>query len=114
MLGGAFNLIDGIVTLVYEHFFAVDTGHYVLLVTSNRDAWGWTALCIGMAMLVTGWFILTRGSGWSRVTGIVIAGLDSVFQLLYLPHFPLWSMIMILVDVLVIFGLAVPADYEEA
>jgi hypothetical protein len=45
------------------------------------------------------------GNIFGRIVGVVVAALNALLQLAYLPHFPLWSFTMILIDVLVIYGL---------
>jgi hypothetical protein len=44
---------------------------------------------------------------WARVTGVVVAGLSAVVNLLDIAAYPLWSLIVIAVDVLVIYALVV-------
>jgi len=56
--------------------------------------------------VVTGLGIL-KGMGWARVCGIVLASLSAILQFMFLPYAPIWSVIMIAVDVFVIWALAV-------
>ena len=56
---------------------------------------------------------LTAALGWRFFAGIGVAGLDLVLEFAFLAHFPLWSLIMIGLNVLVIFALAARAGVTE-
>lgn len=113
LIGGIFNLVDGIIAVF-------DTNYYVsitqtsngpqLVVTNSLDTWGWVFFGMGVFMIcVSGAIFYETMAG--RVLGVIVAGVNMVFQLAFLPVFPLWALLMILVDVLVIYGLV--ARYEE-
>jgi hypothetical protein len=44
---------------------------------------------------------------WARVCGIVLASLSAILQFMFLPYAPVWSVLMIAIDVFVIWALAV-------
>ncbi|HZD65826.1 MAG TPA: hypothetical protein VE152_07000 [Acidimicrobiales bacterium] len=109
LLVGFFNVIDGLVAVFNSHYFsAIAAGRGVTLpvVNNQLNAWGWVAFGIGVVMVLTALGIYARAS-WARVIGIVLAGANMIFQLAFLAAFPAWSFVMILVDALVIYGLAV-------
>ena len=54
--------------------------------------------------LVAGAFVL-RGAVWARVAGIAVAALSAVLNFMWLPYYPVWSILIIAVDVLVIWAL---------
>jgi uncharacterized protein (DUF983 family) len=43
---------------------------------------------------------------WARIVGITVAGISMVLEFAYIPHFPIWSVVVIAVDVAIIWGLA--------
>jgi hypothetical protein len=47
-----------------------------------------------------------RGQTWARTVGIVLACVSLIANFLFLPHYPLWSLIIIGLDVAVIWALA--------
>ena len=47
------------------------------------------------------------GATWARVVGIIVAGLSAVANFLFIPHYPIWSLLIIALDVWVIWALAV-------
>jgi len=102
IIGGAFNIMDGIVALARSSYF-VAGAHYVF---SDLRTWGWIILGLGIVEVLAGFSIFT-GSQWARWVGIGIAALNALGQLMFAQAYPLWSLIIIGVDLLVIYGLAV-------
>ncbi|WP_326837418.1 hypothetical protein VSH64_21420 [Amycolatopsis rhabdoformis] len=104
MLLGAFQVIEGLVALLNTRYFVVDeTG---LVVSVNYTTWGWVHLALGALLILVGIGVFT-GNRVAQITGIVLAGLSALVNLAFLPAYPLWSIIIIGVDVLVIYALAV-------
>ena len=112
MVAGFFNIIDGLVAVINANRIAgVTNGHATLPVTDNVKNWGWVALIVGIVMVLAAFGIFS-GATWARVVGIVVAGVNMLFQFTYLAHFPFWSFTMILLDVLVIYALVVYGGVE--
>ncbi|GID93793.1 hypothetical protein ACFQFC_07135 [Amorphoplanes digitatis] len=101
---GGFQVIEGLVALFNDEYFLATSGGLVL--TMDFTAWGWTHLLIGLVAIAAGVGILS-GQTWARVTGIVIAVLSAFANMLFLAAYPVWSTIVIAVDILVIYALAV-------
>ena len=102
IIGGAFNVMDGIVALARSSYF-VAGARYVF---SDLRTWGWIILGLGIVEVLAGFSIFT-GRQWARWFGIGIAALNALGQLMFAQAYPLWSLIIIGVDLLVIYGLAV-------
>src|SRR3954466_7745980 len=85
MLAAGFNLIDGIVALVNDDYYAVDE-----LLFGDLPAWGFWWLFIGALLLVTGWLVLTRRI-MGIVMGVTLAGINAITQLLFCRADPAWS-----------------------
>ncbi|MBM3674511.1 MAG: hypothetical protein FJW88_06065 [Actinobacteria bacterium] len=70
----------------------------------NIKFWGWGALISGVILVLVGIGIFS-GASWARVVGIVVASINLLYQFTYLGTG--WSSwIMIVIDILVIYGLA--------
>jgi hypothetical protein len=67
--------------------------------------WGWIHLILGIIVALAGWGLLS-GRTWARVVGITLAVLSAIANFLWLPYYPLWSLLIIALDVLVIWALA--------
>ena len=106
LIVGTFNVIDGLVAITDDNYFKQIGNASQLPVTNNIQTWGWVVLIWG-AILVLAGFLIFSGNMFGRVVGVLAAGGNAILQLAYMPHFPLWSFTMILVDILVIWGLVV-------
>ncbi|NUT49170.1 MAG: hypothetical protein HOV94_17945 [Saccharothrix sp.] len=104
VLLGAFQAIEGLVALFNDDFYVV--GQDGLVVNLDFTAWGWIHLVIGVLAIVIGIGLMT-GNTAARVGGIVIAGLSAIVNLAFIAAYPVWSTIVIAIDVVVIYAIAV-------
>ncbi len=111
---GVMNIFDGLVAITQSAYVRADTGG-VLPVTNDVKVWGWIALIIGVIIVLAAFGVLA-GATWARAVGILVAGINLVFQFAYVDHSPFWSFSMIIIDILIIYGLAAHGgpEYEEA
>ena len=65
---------------------------------------GWIHLIVGLIMLAVA-FGLLSGSGWAAAGGIAIAGVSAIVSFFTIPYYPVWSIIVIALDVWVIWAL---------
>jgi hypothetical protein len=100
---GAFQALIGVVALFQDDFFAT-TPNYVLRFDST--SWGWIHLLFGLLVLFAGIAVL-NGRTWGQVIGIVLAGLSAFANFAFIPYYPFWSITIIVLDVFVIWALAV-------
>ena len=103
VIAGFFNIIQGLVALFDDQYFVVAGGDLLVL---DFTAWGWIHLLVGVVMLAVGFGIM-RGSPWGLVAGVVIAGVNAIVQLGFLAAYPVWSILIIALDVVVIYALIV-------
>lgn len=103
LMNGVIAVLQGIAALAKDDVY-VGVGNYMYRI--NLTGWGVILVCLGAVALATGWGVL-KGMGWARVCGIVLASLSAILQFMFLPYAPVWSIIMIAVDVFVIWALAV-------
>jgi hypothetical protein len=104
LLLGTFNIIDGIVALIDDDYFVADE-----LLFGDLSMWGVIFLIIGGLQLLTAALIF-GGSAFGAFLGITLAGLNAIGHLLAIEAYPLWSIIVIAIDGLVIYGLTVYGD----
>jgi hypothetical protein len=79
-------------------------GHGAIIV--DLTAWGWVMLILGAVQVLVG-FGLLAGAEWARWAGVFLAALAAIGQIGIVTAFPIWSFIVILLAVLVIYGLTV-------
>ena len=108
MFGGSMMVVIGIfqivvgLTAVFQDSFYVLTDNY--LFGFDVRTWGWIHLILGILVAAAGVGILA-GQTWARVVGIVLAALSAIANFLFLPYYPLWSMLIIATDIAVIWAL---------
>jgi hypothetical protein len=111
MLLGAFHAMAGLVALFQEEYFLVTENG--LVVTADYTTWGWVHLILGIVVAVAGGALLA-GQTWARAVAVLAAMTSAVVNLAFLSAYPLWSAIMIAVDVLVIYAVtANRGSYDE-
>lgn len=103
MMGG-FQIIEGIVALLRDEYYLVTRNG--LLLTFDFTTWGWVHLIIGLFAVAAAFGVFV-GQMWGRVVGILIAVLSALVNIAFLSAYPIWSTIVIAVDVLVIYALTV-------
>lgn len=101
---GTFHIVDGLVALFNDEYFLVTRSG--LAVTADFTTWGWVHLIGGVVIVAAGVGVFT-GQTWARVVGVMVAMVSAVINLGFLSAYPVWSSIMILIDVLVIWALTV-------
>jgi len=99
---GCVNVIEGIAAIGNAHFFAHDTNY----VFGSLTAWGWVALCLGLAQLAVAFGVFVKNQ-LARWTGVVVLSLNAITQLLMMPAYPFWSLCLFAIDILAIYGLVV-------
>jgi hypothetical protein len=78
---------------------------------AHGRAWGWILLLWGALLIACGLGLLAT-KGWARWFGVVLAFVSAIAQVAFLAAYPIWSTIVIALDVLVLFALT--ARWEEA
>jgi hypothetical protein len=102
VVAGVWHALAGIAALFEDEVY-VTTPEYVY--SFDLTAWGWVHLLLGVFVLVAGFGVMS-GQMWARVVGIVLACLSLVVNFLFIPHYPIWSLVIIALDVAVIWALA--------
>jgi hypothetical protein len=105
---GFFNLIDGIAAIANSHIF-IANAHYVV---GNLRLWGWIALILGTLQIIAAIAILA-GSQAARWFAVVVIGLNAIGQMFFIPAYPFWSLVIIAVDIVALWGLCAYGSREN-
>ena len=105
---GCFNLIYGIAAIANSHVFTADA-HYVF---GNLRAWGWITLILGVLQLLAAAGVVA-GSQLARWFAVAVIGLNAIDQMFFIPAYPLWSLMIIAVDVVALYGLFASGSREN-
>jgi hypothetical protein len=100
LVSGFWNLIYGIAAIAQSHVF-VANAHYVF---GNLRAWGWVTLIFAILLLIAGAGIMV-GNQAARWFGVVVLGLNLIEQMFSIPSYPFWSLTIIALDVVALYGL---------
>lgn len=111
VLLGLFSVIEGLVAVFNPHFYIV--GPAGLVVTSDLTVWGWVQFGTGAIAFGTG-LALLAGSAVARVVAAIIAGVSAVVHLAFIPAYPVWAIIVIALDIVVIYALTAHGDDYRA
>jgi hypothetical protein len=101
LISGVLNVIYGIAAIGDSKFFINDQK----FILSGLHTWGWVSLILGVLLLFAA-FSLWSGGIYGRVVGIVAAGLSAIAALLSIPAYPLWSLAIFALDIVIIHQIA--------
>ena len=97
---GFWNLIYGIAAIAQSHVF-VANAHYVF---GDLRTWGWITLIIAALQILAGIGVMT-GNQAARWAGIILVGLNAINQMFFIPAYPFWSLMIIAMDIVALYGL---------
>lgn len=103
LVGGIFHVLAGIAGLVNDKVY-VTTPDY--LYAFDLTGWGWAHLLVGVVVGATGVAVI-QGQAWGRAVGIALVCVSLIANFLFIPYFPIWSLVIIALDVAIIWALAV-------
>lgn len=102
LVGACANIIDGVAAVNGSHFF-LGHAHYVF---GDLSSWGWVVWLLGIAQGLTACGVLLKNQ-LARWLGVAFAFLNALAQLMLIEAYPLWSLALFTLDLLVIYGLVV-------
>jgi uncharacterized membrane protein (DUF2068 family) len=108
---GIMNLFSGLVAITQTRYIERQINGE-LPITNNVKSWGWVELVVGILMILVAVGIFS-GSNWARVVGIIAAGINMIFQFAYIQHYPWWGFTAIIINLLIIFGLAGSSERRQ-
>jgi hypothetical protein len=101
---GSFHVLAGLVALFEDEYYVTTSSGLVLDV--DYTAWGWAHLAIGALIAVAG-IALFAGQLWARIVAVAVAGLSAFVNMVFIAAYPLWSIVMITIAVVVIYAVVV-------
>jgi len=111
MMLGTFHAIQGLVALFNDEYYLVSSSG--LVVSLDYTAWGWIHL-VGGAVLVGAGLGVFSGQVWARTVGVIAAVLSAIVNVAFLAAYPVWSLMMIALDVVLILALTVHGSEVKA
>jgi hypothetical protein len=106
---GVFQVLEGLSALAKDQVYATGLDYVFRL---DITGWGWIHLLIGLVAVAIAIGILL-GPTWGRIGGIAIAVLSSLSNFAFLPYEPVWALVVIAFNGLVIWALCVQLRYDD-
>ncbi|MFF0339141.1 hypothetical protein [Kribbella sp. NPDC004875] len=101
---GAFHAFQGLVALLDDGYYLVSKNG--LAVHVNYTGWGWIHLILGGIIVLAGLGLLA-GQLWARIVAVAAALVSAVVNVAFLAAYPVWSALMVFLDVIVIWAVIV-------
>ncbi|MCP9999343.1 DUF7144 family membrane protein [Streptomyces werraensis] len=102
LLSGVLTILQGVAGIAKDRLYGVPR-HYEY--RFDLTSWGWIHLVVGVALVIVGVGML-RGTSWRRPAGVTAAAVSLVTQFMFIPYYPLWSISVMALDLIIVFGLA--------
>jgi len=109
---GTLDFFEGLIAIFRDNYYVL---HGNQLIVFDTTTWGWIVMLWGIALLLVG-LALWAGAGWARWLTIVLVSLNTLVQLSWLggTAYPLWSLVIITLNIIVLYALCVRWDgYPE-
>ena len=110
IISGLWSFFVGLTAIIKDQFF-VTVPNYTFKI--DVTSWGWIHLAIGAVVFLAG-VCLVLGQLWARVVGVVLALISAVANFMFIPYYPVWSLIVIAIDVFIIWALMTGGQREPA
>jgi hypothetical protein len=103
LIVGSLDMLWGLAAVLNDEVVTVGGAGVVVW---DFTAWGWAHLIWGALMIATG-LGLFAAMGWARWAGVFFATVSTILQFGVITAFPLWALLMIALDVIIIYQLTV-------
>lgn len=99
VIAGIGNFIWGITAIARDELLVNK------LLFANLTFWGVVFMVVGALLVAAGFAVIARAQ-WARFFGIVFCALSIIFYFMVMWAYPVWSVMVIAIDMLVIYALA--------
>jgi hypothetical protein len=100
---GGLQAINGLVGIFHSGFYVAGPQGWVVF---DYKTWGWINLIYGLIVMAAG-AAVTSGRMWARVVASLLVVVNALANIAYLPAYPIWSIIGLVIDGLVLYALTV-------
>ena len=102
LTAGTLTVLQGIAALAEDELIVVGDNYTYKL---NGTTWGLIHIVIGALILVVAVALLMAAT-WARAVAIGLAAISIIANFLWLPYYPMWSILVIVLNVVVIWAVA--------
>ena len=97
---GLFHAIQGLVALLGDDIYARGENYVFHF---SFTTWGWIHLLLGLLTAGAG-AGLFFGKTWARTVAVIAAAVSMIGSFAWLPHYPIWGVMIIALDVFVMWA----------
>lgn len=97
---GVLEFLQGISAVAKDDVFVVGVEYAYKF---DLTAWGWIHLVLGVIVALIG-AVLFTGATWARVGAVVVCAVSIIVNFLWLPYYPLWAILIIALNTVVIWA----------
>jgi hypothetical protein len=100
---GFFHIIAGFAALLNDKVYVVGQEYYWVL---DKTQWGWVHI-IGGLLAIWAASSLLQGHAYGRTVAVLVALTSAAANMAFIPIYPVWSIMMVVVAVLVLWAVTV-------
>ena len=101
IIAGILNAFYGLIAVLNDEWVVWANRSSVYLDISQ---WGWIHLVIGLVVVIAGVGVF-MGNFLARSVGVVAASASLITNFAFIPALPIWSLVVVAIDVIVIWAL---------
>ena len=106
-----FQVVQGVGALLADQQFLLRNTDPPL--DLGTTTWGWIHVIVGAVVVAAG-FLVFAGTVWARAVGVVVAAASGLVGLSLLDGHPVWALVVVGVDLVVILALSVHGSEIKA
>jgi hypothetical protein len=105
---GTIDFFEGLIALIRKSYYVATPNQIVIFDTTT---WAWITMILGVLLVCVG-YGLVSGASWARWTAIVLLIINLLEQLAWLgsSSYPLWTLTVIALEIVVLVALTVHWD----
>ncbi len=103
VVAGIMRIFDAIWAWRYDG--ALPDEFQEAILGDDLDTYGWLWLVVGVVLILAGAAVFQR-SQWARWIGILAGAVMTITAIGWMPFYPVWSLVYVLIGIFVIYGLA--------
>jgi hypothetical protein len=103
---GSFNLIYGFAAVFNDQIWVEGQNRTFLF---DLTVWGWVHVVLGALLVLVGIGIFQNAS-WATIAAAALVMINMVTQMIALPAYPWWSLVVIALDAVILWALLAHGD----
>jgi len=98
---GTFQAVQGLAAVINDKVYVKGIDYTY---SFDLTAWGWVHMILGVIAVITGIGLFFE-QGWARIVGIIIAAISALLNFMFIPYYPVWSLVLIAFDIVIVWAL---------